>query len=150
MPHAPLIAKLARPRLHGAVARDRLFAQLDHTKEGRAAICVVGPPGAGKTTLAASWLSARKLPGIWYQVDAGDADLATFFHYLGQAALAYARAGQRPLPTLTPEYLSDVPGFARRFFRELFSRLPVSMIVLFDALVSTVFDGVPGTDSRVL
>jgi len=51
---------------------------------------------------------------------------------------------------LTPEYLSDVPGFARRFFRELFSRLPVSMIVLFDALVSTVFDGVPGTDSRVL
>lgn len=132
MPHAPLIAKLARPRLHGAVARDRLFARLDHTKEGRAAICVVGPPGAGKTTLAASWLSARRLPGIWYQVDAGDADLATFFHYLGQAALAHARAGQRPLPTLTPEYLSDIPGFARRYFRELFSRLPTGAALVLD------------------
>ena len=103
MPRAPTIAKLARPRLHGAVARDRLFARLDETQEEHAAICVVGPPGAGKTTLVASWLNARKLPGIWYQMDRGDADLATFFHYLGQAALAFSRSGQRPLPALTAE-----------------------------------------------
>jgi ATP/maltotriose-dependent transcriptional regulator MalT len=37
----------------------------------------VGPPGAGKTTVVASWLEKRGIPGIWYQVDAGDADLAT-------------------------------------------------------------------------
>ncbi len=132
MRRVPPIAKLARPRLHGAVARDRLFARLDNIKEGHAAICVVGPPGAGKTTLVASWLNARKLQGIWYQVDSGDADPATFFHYLGQAVLAFSRAGQRPLPTLTPEYLSDVPAFARRFFRELFSRLPESAALVLD------------------
>jgi len=73
----------------------------------------------------------RKLPGIWYQVDSDDADLATFFYYLGHAAVPFTRKRQQPLPALTPEYLHDIPGFTRRFFRELFSRLPnPSMLVL--------------------
>lgn len=127
-----LLAKLTRPRLHGAVARDRLFAQLDEAREHRSAICVVGPPGAGKTTLVASWLDARGAKGIWYQVDPGDADLATLFHYLGQAAEPHGRRGQPPLPALTPEYLKDVEGFSRRFFRELFSRLPDDAVVVLD------------------
>jgi LuxR family maltose regulon positive regulatory protein len=133
MPATPrLLAKLTRPRLHGAVARERLFAQLDQARGRRGAICVVGPPGAGKTTLVASWLDARSAKGIWYQVDAGDTDLATFFHYLGQAAGPYARKGQPTLPALTPEYLKDVEGFSRRFFRELFARLPGGAVVVLD------------------
>ncbi len=93
---------------------------------------MVGPPGVGKTTLAASWLDQRGIPGIWYQVDAGDADLATFFHYLGEAGKPFTRKGRRPLPALTPEYLQDVPGFARRFFRELFARLPAGVVLVLD------------------
>lgn len=156
MPATPrLLAKLTRPRLHGAVARERLFAQLDGARQRRRAVCVVGPPGAGKTTLAASWLDARNAKGIWYQVDAGDTDLATFFHYLGQAAGQYTRKGQAPLPALTPEYLKDVEGFSRRFFRELFSRLPANAVVVLDnyqevaseqpfhALVAQAVDEVP-------
>jgi LuxR family maltose regulon positive regulatory protein len=127
----PQLAKLTRPRLHGAVSRERLFKLLDEGRE-RPAMCVVGPPGAGKTTLVASWLDARKLPGIWYQVDSGDADLPTLFHYLGQAAAPFARKGQRLLPALTPEYLQDIPGFTRRFFRELFSRLPSPSVLVLD------------------
>ena len=150
-----LLAKLTRPRLHGAVARGRLFAQLDEARGRRPAICIVGPPGAGKTTLAASWLDARGAKGIWYQVDAGDTDLATFFHYLGQAAGPYTRKGQAPLPALTPEYLKDIEGFSRRFFRELFSRLPADAVVVLDnyqevaseqpfhALVAQAVDEVP-------
>lgn len=46
----------------------------------------MGPPGAGKTTLAASYLDSQKRPLLWYQLDEGDADAATFFHYLGLAA----------------------------------------------------------------
>ena len=67
------LAKLTRPRLHKAVARERLFKLLDEAREHKPAICGVGPPGAGKTTLVASWLDARSINGIWYQVDPGDA-----------------------------------------------------------------------------
>jgi len=129
---APQLAKLTRPRLHKAVARKRLFAKLDEAREHKVAICVVGPPGAGKTTLVASWLDSRGIKGIWYQVDPGDADLATFFYYLGEAAKPFTRKGQRPLPALTPEYLQDVEGFSRRFFRELFSRLPEGAVLVLD------------------
>jgi LuxR family transcriptional regulator, maltose regulon positive regulatory protein len=129
---APQLAKLTRPRLHRAVARERLFAVLDEARDHRSAICVVGPPGAGKTTLVASWLDARGIKGIWYQVDPGDADLATFFYYLGEAAKTFTRKGQPPLPALTPEYLHDIEGFSRRFFRELFARLPKGATLVFD------------------
>ena len=128
----PQLAKLTRPRLHKAVARERLFAKLDEAREHRPAICVVGPPGAGKTTLVASWLDARGIKGIWYQVDPGDADLATFFYYLGESAKPFTRKGQRPLPLLTPEYLQDVEGFSRRFFRELFLQLPEDAAIVLD------------------
>lgn len=126
------LAKLTRPRLHNAVARERLFALLDDAREHRPAICVVGPPGAGKTTLVASWLDSKKMKGIWYQVDPGDSDLATFFYYVSEAARQFARKGHRALPVLTPEYFHDVEGFARRFFRELFSRMPPSAVFVLD------------------
>ncbi len=128
----PQLAKLTRPRLASAIARERLFKLLDEARETRPAICVVGPPGSGKTTLVASWLGARNIKGIWYQVDPGDADLATFFHYLGLAVRAFTPKGQRALPALTPEYLQDVPGFTRRFARELFSRLPRPATLVLD------------------
>jgi ATP/maltotriose-dependent transcriptional regulator MalT/DNA-binding SARP family transcriptional activator len=129
---APQLAKLTRPRLHKAVARERLFALLDEARDHKPAVCVVGPPGAGKTTLVASWLDARGIKGIWYQVDPGDADLATFFYYLGEAAKPFTRKGQRPLSLLTPEYLADVPGFSRRYFRELFGRLSTGATLVLD------------------
>ena len=126
------LAKLTKPRLHRAVARERLFAVLDKAREHKPAICVIGPPGAGKTTLAASWLDARGIKGVWYQVDPGDADLATFFYYLGEGAKPFTRKGRRPLPLLTSEYLLDVEGFSRRFFRELFGRLPEGAALVLD------------------
>jgi ATP/maltotriose-dependent transcriptional regulator MalT len=126
------LAELTRPRLARVIARVRLFAELDEARSARSAICVVGPPGAGKTTLVSSWLDARGIKGVWYQVDPGDSDLATLFHYLGEAARPYTRQGSRPLPALTPEYLSDVSGFGRRFFRTLFSQLPSGAAVVLD------------------
>ena len=123
------LAKLTRPKLHQVLARERLFARLDDTS--RPIVWIVGPPGAGKTALVASWLHAHKVGGVWYQVDPGDRDLSTFFHYLGLAAPA-ARKRDLPLPPFTAEHASDPSGYARVFFRSMFERFKPPSAIVFD------------------
>src|SRR6185295_9277589 len=89
-------------------------------------------PGAGKTALVAGHREARKRTDIWYQVDAGDADAASFVYHLRLAA--ESAGSTKPidaLPLLTPEYLQDLPGFARRFFRALYAVLGSDATLVF-------------------
>ena len=130
MPPALELAKLSRPRLYRVSARERLFRALDGLRE-HPVVWVSGAPGTGKSSLVASWLEARKLASIWYHVDPGDADPATFFHYLGLAAPANGR-NARPLPPYAEEYRRDLAGFTRRWFRELFTRMPAGGVLVFD------------------
>ena len=116
------LAKISRPSPSGVFPRQRLFRLLDHSRP-QPIIWITGPPGSGKTTLVTSYLDARKLPSLWYQVDEGDADIASFFYYLGLAAKKAAPRIRKPLPLLTPEYLQGIPTFSRRYFENLYSRL---------------------------
>ena len=115
------IAKITRPIITGVLPRERPFHLLD-SGLNRPVTWIAGPAGSGKTTLIASYLDARKLPCIWYQIDEGDADIATLFYYMGLAAEKTC-PGEKPLPLLTPEYLAGIPVFARRYFEELYGRL---------------------------
>ena len=111
-PDAP--AKVSRPHGNRPVVRQRLFERLDGMRHA-AVVWVTGAPGAGKTTLASSYLAQRGGVDLWYQFDADDGDPATFFHYLGLAVSHAATRAEVALPTLTPEYLPGLMTFTRRY-----------------------------------
>ena len=124
-------AKISRPLLKGFLPRKRLFRLLDNARH-TPTIWISGPPGSGKTTLVSSYVETRKIPCLWYQVDEGDADVASFFHYLGMAGNRAAPRRKKALPPLTPEYLPGLPVFAGRFFEELFDRLKAPSLLVLD------------------
>ncbi|MEO8385798.1 MAG: hypothetical protein ABI583_11185, partial [Betaproteobacteria bacterium] len=122
------LAKLTAPRLKKPLVRERLFKMLD---EGEQAVWIQGAPGAGKTTLVASYLQQRGLKPLWFQIDNDDREPSTFFHFLAEA-----KAGLSPrrlvLPAIGLETRADWLGFARRFARALFLALPAQTALVFD------------------
>jgi len=85
----PTLGKLRPPRLGRAFSREGLFAQLD-ARATAPGVWIAGPLGMGKTTLVATYLEARGVPCVWLQLDSGDADPATFAHFLSAAAALIA------------------------------------------------------------
>lgn len=125
------IAKISPPKVADIYPRKRLFQRLDKERD-TPVTWIAAPAGSGKTTLLAGWLATLRMPALWYQVDKGDDDVATFFHYLGLAAKRTAPLKRRPLPHLTPEYLMGVPVFARRFFEDFYDRFNPPFAIVFD------------------
>lgn len=115
------LAKIAIPQPHRAYARTRLFELLDTARQQRI-VWIAAPPGAGKTTLVSSYLVSRPLKTVWYQLDASDGDIASFFHYLALALKTASPRYRKPLPSLRPEYLPGLPAFTRRFFETVGQR----------------------------
>ena len=127
------VAKITRPGATGLFPRERLFRLLDQGRKNPI-VLVYGPPGSGKTSLVSSYLDARRLPCLWYRMDEGDADLATFFYYMGIAAKKATPRKRKPLLLFTPEYLQGISTFTLRYFENLLSRLKAPYILVFDNL----------------
>lgn len=125
------LVKLSRPRLAGILTRERLLQKLDEARP-RPVTWVMGPAGSGKTTLVSSYLEARGLACLWYQVDEGDEDIATFFYYLGLAANLAIPRTEKPLPLFSVQHTRGVHAFARNFFFDLCNGLPQPGLLVFD------------------
>ena len=124
-------AKLTAPTLPRVIERTRLFRLLDKATKSPLT-WIAAPPGAGKTTLLTSYLQKRARTVLWYRLDAGDADPATLFHYLGLAVQAAAPRFRTRLPHLTPEYFAGLPIFTQRYFEQLGSRFRRPTVLVFD------------------
>ena len=123
------IAKLIRPSAGELLRRERLFAALDEAR-GRKAVWISAPGGAGKTSLAASWIEARRMPCLWLALDAGDADPASFFFHL--AAALRTAVGTADLPPFGDGQRTAIGLFARRFFERLFAAVEPPLVVVLD------------------
>ena len=125
------IAKITCPASTGYFPRHRLYRLLDKARKAPV-LWITGPPGCGKTALVSGYIASRRLPCLWYKVDEADADLSTFFYYLGLAAAKAAPRKRKRLPLLTPERIPGLSVFARRYFEDLSSRLPVPSLLVLD------------------
>jgi len=125
------LAKVTRPTLPDIFPRKRLFDRLDDLRK-RPIIWIPGPPGCGKTTLVGSYIETLKIPCLWYNLDEGDSDPATFFYYMALAAKKAAPRMRKPLPLLTPEYLPGMSTFTRRYFENLYGRIKGPSLIVFD------------------
>jgi ATP/maltotriose-dependent transcriptional regulator MalT/DNA-binding SARP family transcriptional activator len=136
------IAKVTRPHPGRWVARERLYALLDAARD-QPLVWIAAPPGAGKTTLVAGYLETRGPTCLWYQVDAGDADIATFYHYFGLALRRAAPRKRKPLPAFAPGFPEGMDAFARRYFEDALARVAAPALVVLDNFQDA------GTDSQL-
>lgn len=96
------------------------------------AVWVTGPAGSGKTTVVNHYLKDRNLPCLWYTIDEGDSDIASFFYYLKWAVKAHFPPDAVIPPIMTPDFFPNQALYAKRVFEKIFA--------LFASPFSFVFD----------
>lgn len=109
-----LNAKWGSPRITNAFRRHRLFKVLDDMA-GAPCTWVVAPGGYGKTYLLQSYIKAGGRPAIWYNLDEGDSDIATFFADFSEALES---VDYGPLLRLFPD-IQHLAQFSQLYFQQL-------------------------------
>ncbi|MGZ4436195.1 MAG: LuxR C-terminal-related transcriptional regulator [Nocardioides sp.] len=117
-PWSLLTAKLTVPKPRDVlVPRRRLFDRLS-AGVARPLTIISGPPGAGKTTLVASWIAQELAPGpvAWLTLDKNDDQPGVFWSYVAESL----RRHGVPLPAEIGQPLH--PGGVERSFLELLAQ----------------------------
>lgn len=127
----PPLTKITAPQSSAPVLRPRLFQRLDDLRSS-SLVWLVGPPGSGKSTLASTYLSRQPGAHLWYQLDADDANVATFFHYFRVAVQRLAPCGGQRLPAFSPEYLPGLSAFVRRYAEIIGTQIRKPAILVLD------------------
>ncbi len=125
------ISKISPLIIKNVVRRERLFTLLDRQSPTRS-FWISGPGGSGKTTLVAHYLAERKIPHLWYEIDARDGDPATFFSYFGQAAASLMEPPAGQMPCFAPEHLANLETYVLDYFETLYQRLRPGSWLIFD------------------
>jgi ATP/maltotriose-dependent transcriptional regulator MalT len=125
------LAKISPPQPLEVFTRHRLFGSLDNNRR-YSGTWIGGPAGYGKTTLLSSYVTERGFPCLWYKIDYGDNDVASFFYYLRKAAMAVSTETGPDIPLLKPECNKEILVFTKRFFEYLFERLKDPYVIVFD------------------
>lgn len=128
-----LRAKLSPPQpVADQIIRQRLVDELDRRSPAGRLIIISAPPGYGKTTLAAQWLSTRGKPGAWLTIDALDNDLGGFAAYLVAAVkTAYPHAGRHTGSLLNAPQAVPPSALADALIEDLAS-LPGALVLVLD------------------
>src|SRR6185437_2074117 len=131
---------LSPPRASNWLVRSRLNILLD-SATGTGAAWIAAEPGAGKSTLAATWASTRSGRLLWYRVDEADIDPGVAFGYFTALARSTRRAGK--LPIYRGRDVEKLDVFSRTFFRAFFDLVPAGATLVLDdahAAAGTDFD----------
>lgn len=123
----PRPAKFTTPCVDGLPDRPRLFAQLDAARRHPLA-WIGGPPGAGKTSLLASYVRRRGGQAVWIRLDTDDV-LGTFPELVARAIGA---SGHAPTPRSPRETT------AREALRAALEPLSAPAVVVLDDYDDTV------------
>ncbi len=121
-------AKVALPDVERLLPHAELSQAVEAALDKGQMVWLVGPPGAGKSGLAAQVARRHDAAGarcIWYRIDEEDVDVAELFGTLRHHP---ALAGVHGMPAWSPSLGLSLATFARRFFAALAPCVPLTLI----------------------
>jgi LuxR family transcriptional regulator, maltose regulon positive regulatory protein len=129
-PDEVLLSKITAPgRPDWFVGRTRIDRHISVGTSGPLTV-VTGPPGAGKTTAAASWMAAARGPVAWVTIDRYDSRPSVFWATVVEALRKAGVTFRRAPPT--PGHPAEGHAFLLRLASDLAAQHPPVVLILDD------------------